>query len=209
MRIELEHYEKIEGEALELDGKANKLSQMIRANLPAAMQGLVVVPLFAGYDLRRKLGPALEVRRDRRPLRGGRLRGHRLGRALRAASRSRRPTGAASRARTACEIAVAALEDAADEDRAHRRHRHRARHLPDRELLLRARASSARPRPRSSRSTSADPRARAAAARVQAMSMPVLRLARTGHAGQGRLRPQGHRPRQVQRHPRVCRAASC
>ncbi len=56
MRIELEHYEKIEGEALELDGKANKLSQMIRANLPAAMQGLVVVPLFAGYDLRRHVG---------------------------------------------------------------------------------------------------------------------------------------------------------
>jgi proteasome beta subunit len=56
MRIELEHYEKIEGEALELDGKANKLSQMIRANLPAAMQGLVVVPLFAGYDLRRHQG---------------------------------------------------------------------------------------------------------------------------------------------------------
>jgi proteasome beta subunit len=56
MRIELEHYEKIEGEALELDGKANKLSQMVRANLPAAMQGLVVVPLFAGYDLRRRCG---------------------------------------------------------------------------------------------------------------------------------------------------------
>jgi len=56
MRIELEHYEKIEGQPLELDGKANKLSQMIRANLPAAMQGLVVVPLFAGYDLRRKQG---------------------------------------------------------------------------------------------------------------------------------------------------------
>lgn len=56
LRIELEHYEKIEGEALELDGKANKLSQMVRANLPAAMQGLVVVPLFAGYDLRRHQG---------------------------------------------------------------------------------------------------------------------------------------------------------
>jgi proteasome beta subunit len=56
MRIELEHYEKIEGESLELDGKANKLSQMIRANLPAALQGLVVVPLFAGYDLRRHQG---------------------------------------------------------------------------------------------------------------------------------------------------------
>jgi len=56
MRIELEHYEKIEGEALELDGKANKLSQMVRANLPAAMQGMAVVPLFAGYDRRRKIG---------------------------------------------------------------------------------------------------------------------------------------------------------
>jgi proteasome beta subunit len=49
-QTELEHYEKVEGERLTLDGKANKLSQMIRANLPAAMQGLVVVPLFAGYD---------------------------------------------------------------------------------------------------------------------------------------------------------------
>jgi len=56
LRIELEHYEKIEGEPLELEGKANKLSQMVRANLPAAMQGLVVVPLFAGYDMRRRLG---------------------------------------------------------------------------------------------------------------------------------------------------------
>ena len=56
MRVELEHYEKIEGEPLELEGKANKLSQMVRQNLPAAMQGLVVVPLFAGYDLRRRSG---------------------------------------------------------------------------------------------------------------------------------------------------------
>jgi proteasome beta subunit len=56
LRIELEHYEKIEGEPLELEGKANKLSQMVRANLPAAMQGLVVVPIFAGYDRRRRIG---------------------------------------------------------------------------------------------------------------------------------------------------------
>ncbi len=56
LRIELEHYEKIEGEQLELEGKANKLSQMVRANLPAAMQGLVVVPIFAGYDRRRRTG---------------------------------------------------------------------------------------------------------------------------------------------------------
>ena len=56
LSVELEHYEKIEGELLELEGKANKLSQMIRANLPAAMQGLAVVPLFAGYDRRRRMG---------------------------------------------------------------------------------------------------------------------------------------------------------
>jgi proteasome beta subunit len=47
---ELEHYEKVENGALSLEGKSNKLGQMVRANLPLAMQGLVVVPLFAGYD---------------------------------------------------------------------------------------------------------------------------------------------------------------
>ncbi|MEX2588358.1 MAG: proteasome subunit beta [Actinomycetota bacterium] len=51
-QTELEHYEKIEGERLSLEGQANKLGQMIRANLPMAMQGLAVVPLFAGFDER-------------------------------------------------------------------------------------------------------------------------------------------------------------
>ncbi|HEX2236060.1 MAG TPA: proteasome subunit beta [Actinomycetota bacterium] len=55
-QTELEHYEKVEGDRLTLEGKANKLAQMIRANLPAAMQGLVVVPLFAGYDEARGQG---------------------------------------------------------------------------------------------------------------------------------------------------------
>ncbi len=50
-QVELEHYEKIEGMTLSLDGKANRLAAMIRGNLGAAMQGLAVVPLFAGYDL--------------------------------------------------------------------------------------------------------------------------------------------------------------
>jgi proteasome beta subunit len=50
-QVELEHYEKIEGTTLSLDGKANRLSLLIRNNLPMAMQGLAVVPLFAGYDL--------------------------------------------------------------------------------------------------------------------------------------------------------------
>jgi proteasome beta subunit len=52
----LEHYEKVEGVALSLEGKANQLGGMIRDNLPMAMQGLAVVPIFAGYDLRRQTG---------------------------------------------------------------------------------------------------------------------------------------------------------
>jgi proteasome beta subunit len=55
-QTELEHYEKVEGENLSLDGKANKLGQMIRMNLPMAMQGLVVVPIFAGFDERAGTG---------------------------------------------------------------------------------------------------------------------------------------------------------
>ena len=55
-QLQLEHYEKVEGGELSLDGKANQLSQMVRSNLPAAMQGLVVVPIFAGYDTRRGAG---------------------------------------------------------------------------------------------------------------------------------------------------------
>ena len=49
-QVELEHYEKLEGRSLSLEGKANRLASMVRGNLGAAMQGLVVVPLFAGYD---------------------------------------------------------------------------------------------------------------------------------------------------------------
>ncbi len=49
-QVQLEHYEKVEGVTLSLEGKANQLAQMIRANLPMAMQGLVVVPLFVGWD---------------------------------------------------------------------------------------------------------------------------------------------------------------
>jgi proteasome beta subunit len=48
--VELEHYEKMEGRSLSLEGKANRLSRMVRGNLGAAMQGLAVVPLFVGYD---------------------------------------------------------------------------------------------------------------------------------------------------------------
>ena len=50
-QVELEHYEKIEGTQLSLEGKANRLSTLLRGNLGMAMQGLAVVPLFAGFDL--------------------------------------------------------------------------------------------------------------------------------------------------------------
>jgi len=55
-QLQLEHYEKVEGTTISLEGKANQLSMMVRGNLPAAMQGLVVVPIFAGYDTRRSQG---------------------------------------------------------------------------------------------------------------------------------------------------------
>ena len=50
-QVELEHYEKIEGAIMSLEGKANRLASMIRGNLGLAMQGLTVVPMYAGYDL--------------------------------------------------------------------------------------------------------------------------------------------------------------
>jgi proteasome beta subunit len=48
--LQLEHYEKMEGRSLTLEGKANQLSAMVRGNLPAAMQGMMVIPLFGGFD---------------------------------------------------------------------------------------------------------------------------------------------------------------
>ena len=59
-QLQLEHYEKVEGGSLSLEGKANQLGQMVRGHLPAAMQGLAVVPLFAGYDTRRSTGRLFE-----------------------------------------------------------------------------------------------------------------------------------------------------
>jgi proteasome beta subunit len=55
-QVELEHYEKLEGAPLSLVGKANRLATLVRANLGMAMQGLVVVPLFAGWDLAAEQG---------------------------------------------------------------------------------------------------------------------------------------------------------
>jgi proteasome beta subunit len=117
LRVELEHYEKIEGESLELEGKANKLSQMIRQNLPMAMQGLVVVPLFAGYDLRRHAGRLWKF-----DVTGGRYEetefeatgsgGLYAGESLKKSYAKDLPRARALR------IAIEALTDAADQDRA-------------------------------------------------------------------------------------------
>jgi len=55
-QVQVEFYEKIEGAFLSLEGKANYLSNMLKSNLQLAIQGLIVIPLFAGYDLKRKCG---------------------------------------------------------------------------------------------------------------------------------------------------------
>lgn len=55
-QTELEHYEKVQGDRLSLEGKANRLATLIRNNFALAIQGLVVVPIFAGFDLRRGAG---------------------------------------------------------------------------------------------------------------------------------------------------------
>ncbi|MGH2765430.1 MAG: proteasome subunit beta [Actinomycetota bacterium] len=55
-QTELEHYEKVEGDALSLEGKANRLAQLIRGSMPLVMQGLVVVPIYGGFDPRRGEG---------------------------------------------------------------------------------------------------------------------------------------------------------
>ncbi len=116
-QTELEHYEKVEGSALSLEGKANKLSQMVRSNMPMAMQGLAVVPIYGGYDLRRRAGRIFKY-----DLTGGRYEEDQF-----------HATGSGGRdARTAVklgfrdgmdragaiELAVGALYEAADEDSA-------------------------------------------------------------------------------------------
>jgi len=116
-QTQLEHYEKVEGSRLSLEGKANQLGQMVAANLPMAMQGLAVVPLFAGYDLRLKTGRIFTY-----DVTGGRFEEtefHATGSGGRDARNTiklgyRDPLSAGE----AVELAVAALYEAADEDTA-------------------------------------------------------------------------------------------
>lgn len=117
LSTELEHYEKVEGGPLSLEGKANKLAQLIRGNLPMAMQGLVVVPLFAGYDVREDVARIYEY-----DVVGGRFEERRFatsgsgGRDARGSLKARYSTGMP--AERAIDNAIEALWDAADEDSA-------------------------------------------------------------------------------------------
>jgi proteasome beta subunit len=114
---ELEHYEKVEGAPLSLEGKANKLAQMVRANLPLAMQGLIVVPLFAGYDPRGRIARIYEF-----DAAGGRYEERRFattgsgGRDARGSLKARYRDDLARE--DAVSMAIEALWDAADEDSA-------------------------------------------------------------------------------------------
>ena len=116
-QLELEHYEKIEGNLLSLDGKANRLATLLRGNLGLAMQGLAVVPLFGGYDLARAAGRIFSY-----DVTGGRYEEtehHAIGSGsvfARGSLKKRWRPGLD--ADGAVEVAVEALVDAADDDSA-------------------------------------------------------------------------------------------
>ncbi len=116
-QTELEHYQKLEGQELTFEGKANRLSYLIRQNLPAAMQGLVVMPLFAGFDLHNDRGRIYKF-----DITGGRYAetdyyatGSGGKDARSSLKKTFRETG--FRRQDAVDAAVEALMDAADEDR--------------------------------------------------------------------------------------------
>ena len=116
-QLELEHYEKIEGRSLSLEGKANRLSAFVRGNLGAAMQGLVVVPLFAGYDQETAQGRIFSY-----DVAGGRYEEHRFhsigsGSVFARGSLKKLYTDGMS-ADDAVTVCMQALYDAADDDSA-------------------------------------------------------------------------------------------
>ena len=116
-QVELEHYEKIEGTSLSLDGKANRLSALVRGNLGMAMQGLAVVPLFAGWDLERQIGRIFSY-----DVTGGRYEEHSFhsvgSGSLFARGALKKLYGPELREDQAVAACVEALYDAADEDSA-------------------------------------------------------------------------------------------
>jgi proteasome beta subunit len=116
-QLELEHYEKIEGTLLSLDGKANRLATMIRGALGLAMQGLAVIPVFGGYDLEREVGRIFSF-----DVTGGRYEEseyHAVGSgAVFARSSLKKLWWSGMTTDDAIRIAVHALVDAADDDSA-------------------------------------------------------------------------------------------
>jgi len=117
-QLELEHFEKLDGQPLTFEGKANRLSFLLRQNLPAAMQGLVVMPLFAGYDHDKGRGRIYKF-----DITGGRFReadSYSTGSGGKDARASLKKIGRHEdlTREQAIEAAVEALTDAADEDRA-------------------------------------------------------------------------------------------
>lgn len=114
-QTELEHYEKLEGMQLSCEGKANKLGQMVKANLPMVFQGLVVMPLYVGYDLKRTEGRIFKY-----DLAGGRYEEsdyHAIGSGGKDARNTMREHFKKGMAETdALKLALLALYNAADDD---------------------------------------------------------------------------------------------
>ena len=116
-QVELEHYEKLEGATMSLEGKANRLTTLIRGNLGLAMQGLAVVPLFAGFDLEDGVGRIFSY-----DVTGGRYEEHSFHSVgsgsvfARGALKKRYRDGVSEQ--EAVRLAVDALYDAADDDSA-------------------------------------------------------------------------------------------
>ena len=116
-QVELEHYEKIEGSSLSLDGKANRLASLLRSNLGLAMQGLAAVPMLAGYDLARGAGRIFSY-----DVTGGRYEEHEfysVGSGSMFARGALKKLYSAGLTETeAVEVCIEALYDAADDDSA-------------------------------------------------------------------------------------------
>jgi proteasome beta subunit len=114
-QVELEHYEKLEGVQLSCEGKANKLGQMVKANLPMVFQGLVVMPLYVGFDLKRGEGRIFKY-----DLAGGRYEEsdyHAIGSGGKDARNTMREHFLKALAETdALKLALLALYNAADDD---------------------------------------------------------------------------------------------
>ena len=116
-QLQLEHYEKVEGVAISLEGKANQLSQLVKSHLPAAMAGMAVVPLFAGFDRARNLGRIWQY-----DITGGRYEERELAAtgsgSLHASTVVKVARTAAMDRTTAVRLVVRALWEAADDDSA-------------------------------------------------------------------------------------------